>query len=61
VWPPEARERAGRPLDTDVAIVGAGVVGAAIAGQLTRFELRVTLRPQRAQRLVDYAGHRPSK
>jgi glycerol-3-phosphate dehydrogenase len=29
--------------DTDVAIVGAGVVGAAIARELTRFELRVTL------------------
>jgi glycerol-3-phosphate dehydrogenase len=33
----------GRHLDTDVAIVGAGVVGAAIARELTRFELRVTL------------------
>jgi glycerol-3-phosphate dehydrogenase len=31
------------PLDTDVAIVGAGVVGCAIARELTRFELRVTL------------------
>ena len=30
-------------LDTDVAIVGAGVVGCAIARELTRFELRVTL------------------
>ena len=30
-------------LETDVAIVGAGVVGAAIARELTRFELRVTL------------------
>jgi glycerol-3-phosphate dehydrogenase len=30
-------------LDTDVAIIGAGVVGAAIARELTRFELRVTL------------------
>ena len=31
------------PHDTDVAIVGAGVVGCAIARELTRFELRVTL------------------
>jgi glycerol-3-phosphate dehydrogenase len=31
------------PPDTDVAIVGAGVVGCAIARELTRFELRVTL------------------
>ena len=31
------------PLDSDVAIVGAGVVGCAIARELTRFELRVTL------------------
>jgi glycerol-3-phosphate dehydrogenase len=31
------------PLDTDVAIVGAGVVGCAIARELTRFRLRVTL------------------
>jgi glycerol-3-phosphate dehydrogenase len=31
------------PFDTDVAIVGAGVVGCAIARELTRFELRVTL------------------
>ena len=31
------------PLDTDVAVVGAGVVGCAIARELTRFELRVTL------------------
>ena len=31
------------PLDTDVAIVGAGVVGCAIARELTRFQLRVTL------------------
>jgi glycerol-3-phosphate dehydrogenase len=31
------------PLDTDVAIVGAGVVGCAIARELSRFELRVTL------------------
>jgi glycerol-3-phosphate dehydrogenase len=31
------------PRDTDVAIVGAGVVGCAIARELTRFELRVTL------------------
>ena len=30
-------------LDTDVAIVGAGVVGCAIARELSRFELRVTL------------------
>jgi glycerol-3-phosphate dehydrogenase len=30
-------------LDTDAAIVGAGVVGCAIARELTRFELRVTL------------------
>jgi glycerol-3-phosphate dehydrogenase len=30
-------------LDTDVAIVGAGVVGCAIARELTQFELRVTL------------------
>jgi glycerol-3-phosphate dehydrogenase len=30
-------------LDSDVAIVGAGVVGCAIARELTRFELRVTL------------------
>src|SRR5215208_2939364 len=29
--------------DTDVAIVGGGVVGCAIARELTRFELRVTL------------------
>jgi glycerol-3-phosphate dehydrogenase len=32
-----------RSLDADVAIVGAGVVGCAIARELTRFELRVTL------------------
>jgi glycerol-3-phosphate dehydrogenase len=31
------------PLDTDVAIVGAGVVGCAIARELTRFNVRVTL------------------
>ncbi|HYN91583.1 MAG TPA: FAD-dependent oxidoreductase, partial [Thermoleophilaceae bacterium] len=31
------------PLDTDVAIVGAGVVGCAIARELSRFDLRVTL------------------
>jgi glycerol-3-phosphate dehydrogenase len=31
------------PLDTDVAIVGAGVVGCAIARELSRFALRVTL------------------
>jgi glycerol-3-phosphate dehydrogenase len=31
------------PLDTDVAIVGAGVVGCAIARELTQFDLRVTL------------------
>ena len=31
------------PLESDVAIVGAGVVGCAIARELTRFELRVTL------------------
>jgi glycerol-3-phosphate dehydrogenase len=31
------------PLDTDVAIVGAGVVGCAIARELCRFDLRVTL------------------
>jgi glycerol-3-phosphate dehydrogenase len=31
------------PLDTDVAIVGAGVVGCAIARELAQFELRVTL------------------
>jgi glycerol-3-phosphate dehydrogenase len=31
------------PHDTDVAIVGAGVVGCAIARELTRFDLRVTL------------------
>jgi glycerol-3-phosphate dehydrogenase len=31
------------PLDIDVAIVGAGVVGCAIARELSRFELRVTL------------------
>ena len=30
-------------LDTDVAVVGGGVVGCAIARELTRFELRVTL------------------
>jgi glycerol-3-phosphate dehydrogenase len=30
-------------LDSDVAIVGAGVVGCAIARELTRFQLRVTL------------------
>src|SRR5215212_11156253 len=30
-------------IDTDVAIVGAGVVGCAIARELSRFELRVTL------------------
>ena len=30
-------------LDTDVAIVGAGVVGCAIARELSRFDLRVTL------------------
>jgi glycerol-3-phosphate dehydrogenase len=30
-------------LDTDVAVVGAGVVGCAIARELSRFELRVTL------------------
>jgi glycerol-3-phosphate dehydrogenase len=32
-----------QPLDTDVAIVGGGVVGCAIARELTRFELRVSL------------------
>ena len=32
-----------QPLDTDVAIVGAGVVGCAIARELCRFRLRVTL------------------
>jgi glycerol-3-phosphate dehydrogenase len=31
------------PLDTDVTIVGAGVVGCAIARELTQFDLRVTL------------------
>ena len=31
------------PLDTDVAIVGAGVVGCAIARELSQFDLRVTL------------------
>jgi glycerol-3-phosphate dehydrogenase len=31
------------PLDTDVAIVGAGVVGCAIARELSGYELRVTL------------------
>jgi glycerol-3-phosphate dehydrogenase len=31
------------PFDTDVAIVGAGVVGCAIARELARFRLRVTL------------------
>ena len=31
------------PLDTDVAIVGAGVVGCAIARELSRYELSVTL------------------
>jgi glycerol-3-phosphate dehydrogenase len=31
------------PIDTDVAIVGGGVVGCAIARELTRFEVRVTL------------------
>ena len=31
------------PLDTDVAIVGAGVVGCAIARELSHFDLRVTL------------------
>jgi glycerol-3-phosphate dehydrogenase len=31
------------PLDTDVAIVGAGVVGCAIARELSPFDLRVTL------------------
>jgi glycerol-3-phosphate dehydrogenase len=31
------------PFDTDVAIVGAGVVGCAIARELCRFDLRVTL------------------
>ena len=31
------------PLDTDVAIVGAGVVGCAIARELSGFDLRVTL------------------
>jgi len=31
------------PLDTDVAIVGAGVVGSAIARELSQFNLRVTL------------------
>jgi glycerol-3-phosphate dehydrogenase len=31
------------PLDTDVAIAGGGVVGCAIARELTRFRLRVTL------------------
>src|ERR671920_2655720 len=30
-------------MDRDVVIVGAGVVGAAIARELSRFELRVTL------------------
>ena len=32
-----------QPLDTDVAIVGAGVVGCAIARELSSYELRVTL------------------
>lgn len=32
-----------QPLDTDVAIVGAGVVGCAIARELPQFDLRVTL------------------
>jgi glycerol-3-phosphate dehydrogenase len=32
-----------QPLDTDVAIVGAGVVGCAIARELSQFDLRVTL------------------
>jgi glycerol-3-phosphate dehydrogenase len=32
-----------KPLDTDVAIVGAGVVGCAIARELSRFDLRLTL------------------
>jgi glycerol-3-phosphate dehydrogenase len=32
-----------QPLDRDVAIVGAGVVGCAIARELSRYELRVTL------------------
>jgi glycerol-3-phosphate dehydrogenase len=31
------------PLDTDVAVVGAGVVGCAIARELSRFDLRLTL------------------
>jgi glycerol-3-phosphate dehydrogenase len=31
------------PLDTDVVIVGAGVVGCAIARELSQFDLRVTL------------------
>jgi glycerol-3-phosphate dehydrogenase len=32
-----------QPFDTDVAIVGAGVVGCAIARELSQFDLRVTL------------------
>src|SRR6476661_8763931 len=31
------------PWDTDVAVVGGGVVGCAIARELCRFDLRVTL------------------
>src|ERR687896_579883 len=31
------------PFDTDVAVVGGGVVGCAIARELSRFELRLTL------------------
>jgi glycerol-3-phosphate dehydrogenase len=32
-----------QPLDTDVAVIGAGVVGAAVARELSGFELQVTL------------------
>lgn len=41
--PPAILPPVQQPLDTEVAIVGAGVVGCAIARELSQFDLRVTL------------------